>query len=200
MKFKLKIIILFLNFLNANAQIKHDYNTNSLKKWRSDKKNEISIHWFSMWNNDYLSYGIGYERTIFKHKNRYNSYISWQNSFFVASDYFLKTFPSFSSSTNHALSIVKYNFGYKQILSAGAGLIMNGKKFYLNPTGVITYKYDISKIKTTIGLQYQVSLYNSIPLSQLNFTPIPTSLGGYTKQSFSISENWSGGISIGRYF
>jgi hypothetical protein len=170
------------------------------KTWRSSKKNEISIHFFSMWNKNFLSYGIGYERNILHYKNNLNSYLTWQNAFFVRTDNFLENFPNFSSSTNQIQSFIKYNLGYKKILGLGLGAVIEGKRFYFNPTGLISCKYDIPKIKLTIGLQYQVSYYRSIPLSKLNGLPLPGSLVRTNNSPFNIIQNWCGGISLGRYF
>jgi hypothetical protein len=168
--------------------------------WRSSKNNEITLLYYSMWNNNFLSYGIGYERNIYTYKNKLNSYLSWKNVFFVRSDNFFENFPSFSPTTNQAQSFIKYNLGFKKILSVGAGLIMEGKRFYINPTGLIAYKFAIPKLRMTVGMQYQVSLYRSIPLSKLNGVPLPGSITGITNHPFNIIENWCGGLFVGKYF
>lgn len=188
-------IFLFITlFIKGYSQNRFAY------KGRSDKKNEISLHFYSMWNNDYLATGIGYERTIWKYKNHLNSFISWQNTFLIRADNFTEHFQPFSASTNQFQSFVKYNLGYKKIFSSGLGLIIDGKKFYFNPAAMLSYKYTFTKVKITIGCHLQASLYKGIPLSQFNGTTIPTSLANPQKQDFSLKENWSGGIFIGKYF
>ena len=149
-----------------------------------------------MWSFERFAYGIGYERTLIKSKNTLKSFLSWQSSFFVRSDYVRLEFPS---SNNQLQTFIKYNFGYKKIIGVGLGFIMESKPFFFNPTGVISYKYDIRKFKTTIGLQIQLSRYQFAPLSKRNVHLFPSSIGPPPSDKFSF-HNLSGGICIGKYF
>lgn len=189
---KLSILSIFIFFYTAlQAQT---------KTWRSDKKNEIELHFYRMWSNYSYSCGVGYERTIYKPLRRYNSYFSSQTSFLVNTNDFLGNFTRFSSASNHIQSFIKYNLGYQKIFSIGLGTVIVGERFYLNPTALVAYKYDISKIKTTISLHFQLSQYGRTPPAKSSRPYLPTSIIGPTQYPFSIFRHWSGGVSIGRYF
>ena len=196
MKLKMILTLLFSVVFISIAQRVQAQN----KSFRGDKKNEIAWHFSNMWNNDFYSYGIGYERTVHKYKNNLKSFLYIQTTFFLRTGNFSENISSFVSSRNQIQSIVKYNFGYRKIFSFGLGAIIVGERFYPNPTGLLAYKYDLPKAKVTIGLQFQVSLNGRIPPTKFNAQLIPNSAGGFSKPVFDISKNWCGGISIGKYF
>jgi hypothetical protein len=170
------------------------------KSWRSDKKNEISLYFHSLWNNDAYSWGLGYERTIYQYKNNKNSFLSIHSSVFIRSDNFNENFSEFISSRNQAQVFIKYSVGYKKIFSMGLGTVIVGERFYPNPTALLAYKYDLPKAKATLGLQFQLSLNSRVPPAKLKSPPLPTSVAGYNKSPRDILRNWCGGISIGKYF
>jgi hypothetical protein len=186
-----KIILTYL-FLGLYAPLIHSQKND----WRADKKNEISAHLKTMWNNEFFSYGLGYERNIYKfQKAKYNSFLSWQTEVYMRIGFDRPI--DISSSSNQLQTFIKYNIGYKKILSIGLGTILVGEKFFINPTLTASYKYDFRKKNITLGLNYQISRSTRRPPFNLPLSMIPL---GATVRPYNIFELWCGGVSIGKYF
>ena len=190
-----KLILLNIFFWSVSLWL-----TAQTKARRREKKNEIEWHFNRMWSNSFYSVGVGYERTIYRTKNKRNGFFSSQTSYMVATENFREHLTRFSSTYNQIQTFIKYSFGYQKILSFGLGTVIVDERFRLNPTALVAYKYDISKIRTTVSMQFLLSQHDRIPPIKSNGPFIPTSIGGKTQYSFTIFRHWSFGVSIGKYF
>ena len=65
------LLLLYQQLLSQNRYLN--------KQDRSFFSNEIFISGNGFWNFDIIEFGLGYERTIFRLKNKKTDYFSWQN-------------------------------------------------------------------------------------------------------------------------
>jgi hypothetical protein len=186
---KKTIFITAIIVFNYNSIFSQKYN------WRVNKNHEISVHANAMWG-EFYAYGIGYERNILKlNDGKHNQFLSWHTNVFMRIVHQEQI--DFSSKYNQLQTFIRYNVGYKNILSAGLGTILVGEKFFINPTLIASYKHDYRKKRITLAFNYQISRYFRNPPNRF---PPPAVFSASGPQKTSIFENWCTGISVGKYF
>ena len=163
------------------------------KQDRTFFSNEIFASCNGFWYLEAYSLGLGYERTIYKLKNKKKDYLTLQNDL----QFFIFRNEALSIENTLLNSVVKYNRLNKySIYSFGVGDALTYKS-YFNPLLYGGYKYYIKRHKLTIGIYAEV-FYD---WQNTQKDTIPHYLSPYGANS-TRSNTWNfwGGITIGKYF
>ncbi len=178
------IVVIFFSY-GIDAQ-----NAYLNKQDRAFFSNEIFVSGSGFWDSDNSRIGIGYERTVFRFKNRKNDYISWQNELqFLENAFSDRRFYNTVSE-----SIIKYNRLDKfSVFSFGAGGVLY-RQIYFNPVLRGEYKYFVKKSKLTIAI------YGEMGFDLRNHQNDTLQITGTIRPLPPNVVNWWGGITIGKYF
>ena len=155
---------LFLILLISSTTL---FSQNKLSESRYIYKNEITFSGNVMWQAFYFSLGISYDRAVLRFKHLKNSYLSWENSFF------LRSFTPFTYDfgPTQFQSSLKYNFIMnKKLLSIGIGNIFLEEKLHYNPVFSLDYKFNIPSKKLSIGVHGQISSESLFQQAYINKT------------------------------
>ena len=184
------ILLIAILFFSVKILSQNQYLS---KKDRSFFSNEIFVSGNGFWNLEVLELGVGYERTIFRLKNKKTDYFSWQNEAMFE----VPEISNFSFRSGILQSIFKYNHLNKfSIYSAGVGGAVI-RTSYFNPLVYAGYKYYVKRSKITIGI-YGELIYDWRNHQQDTANHI-IPYGGAPPYKATIW-NWWGGITIGKYF